>query len=76
MSGGRYVLFASSFRLSGARGGVESPNIDHVVLVGADRTVCGRRGWETTEDVYDPEMPPGCLRCARALAALTPEARS
>jgi hypothetical protein len=69
---GHYVLFRSSFRLSGARGGVESPNIDHAVLDGADRTVCGRRGWETTEDRLDPSMPPACLRCAAALEALAP----
>lgn len=67
---GRYVLFASSFRLSGARGGEESPNIDHALLDGAGRTLCGRTGWMTTEAPLEPGHPPACLRCASALEAI------
>lgn len=63
----RVVLFASSFRLDGTRGGRESPNITHVTLDGA-RTLCGRRGWETEE--RDNAEIVACLRCAAALAAI------
>lgn len=59
------VCFASSFRLSGERGGVESPNITHATLDGK-RTLCGRTGWETTEG-WDESNGPCCLVCRKAL---------
>ncbi len=59
----RLVLFTSSFRLSGARGGEESPNIDH--LEDGGRTLCGRAGWVTDEGEAPEGHEPGCLRCAR-----------
>lgn len=61
------VCFASSFRLSGVRGGVESPNISHATLDG-ERTLCGRTGWATSEGWGVPD----CLQCARALAKSGP----
>lgn len=72
---GRLVCFRSAFRCDGSRGGEESPNITHAVLDGADRTACGRHGWETDEGpLYDPhddsgDEPPflGCLRCCAAV---------
>jgi len=75
---GKFVCFAASFRQDGSRGGVESPNISHVVLTGATRTLCGRVEWMTNEgplsrhysdgveDWYDAD----CLRCDRALQRL------
>jgi hypothetical protein len=72
---GHLVCFASSFRCDGSRGGVETPNISHAVLDGSDKTLCGRRGWETDEGPlnqpeYATSWEPDCLRCARALKAL------
>ena len=52
------VCFASAFAYESA------PNITHLVLEGRDRTVCGRRGWMTTEG----QVPggPDCLVCGKA----------
>jgi len=61
----RHVLFRSSFRLSGKRGGIESPNISHVADVERGRTLCGRQGWETNEGDYDPSVGVDCLICAK-----------
>lgn len=62
------VLFASSFRLDGSRGAEESPNLSHSVVDGADRTLCGRRGWVVNDGEQTTE--PDCLRCAAALVRL------
>jgi hypothetical protein len=64
----KVVCFASSFRLSGERGGVESPNISHAVQ--GDRTLCGRRDWATDEGAYIPSVGVDCLRCAKRLEAV------
>ena len=60
------VLFASSFRLSGARGGVESPNVSHALRPDRIATLCGRRDWQT-EEGDAPADSVDCLRCAKAL---------
>jgi len=62
------VLFASSFRLPGTRGGVESPNILHALRPDRSRTLCGRVGWVTEEGTED-EISVCCLRCMAALKA-------
>lgn len=70
------VLFYSSFRCDGSRGGEESPNISHLTADNV-KTLCGRKGWETNEgtiedqyghsvDLYEPD----CMRCARSLVKL------
>jgi hypothetical protein len=71
---GHLVCFASSFRQDGSRGGVETPNISHAVLDGAERTLCGRSGWETNEGPLSRDdgdgWEPDCLSCSRALERL------
>jgi hypothetical protein len=64
------VLFTSSFRLDGSRGGVESPNISHVVPTGGEHTLCGRKGWTVNEETLTREEALSfvcCIRCARKL---------
>lgn len=73
---GKLVCFASSFRCDGSRGGEETPNSSHAVLDGAEKTLCGRSGWETNEgplvndsiEGFTHTHEPDCLRCAAALA--------
>ena len=75
---GRFVCFAAAFRQDGSRGGVESPNITHVVLTGATRTLCGRADWATEEGPLSEHFSDGsaywfdadCLRCNRTLQRL------
>lgn len=57
----RIVLFASAFR------GEAAPNITHVAL--GEKTLCGRRGWETDEGSPEKEYEgwePDCLVCRPA----------
>lgn len=60
------VLFASSFRVSGVRGGAESPNINHALRPDRSATLCGRTGWVTEEGLESVDSI-CCLRCAAAL---------
>lgn len=52
------VCFASSFAYGSA------PNISHATFDGA-RTLCGRKGWVTTDPWCD--IGPDCLQCSRVL---------
>ena len=63
-----YVLFESSFRLDGSRGGEESPNITHATVDGV-ATLCGRTGYATREQ-WDESNAPACRTCAKRLAAM------
>lgn len=65
------VLFASSFRLSGSRGGIESANINHALRPDRSATLCGRTGW-VTEEGFEPVEHVCCLRCAAAARKGTP----
>jgi hypothetical protein len=60
------VCFFSSFRLSGERGGVESPNINHALNPEKTKTLCGRTGW-VTEEASEPVDNIACRRCLRAI---------
>lgn len=62
----KVVLFNSSFRLSGERGGVESPNISHALRPDGLATFCGRRGWVSEEGEEDAGLV-CCLRCMKAM---------
>lgn len=66
------VLFRSSFRVSGVRGGAESPNISHALLPDRSATLCGRTGWITEEG---PQAIDSicCLRCMKKLPKITDE---
>ena len=57
------VCFASSFRLSGERGGVESPNISHALRQDGTATMCGRTGRATVEG----EVPADGIDCRRCV---------
>lgn len=61
------VLFAAAFRLSGERGGIESPNISHALREDGQRTVCGRVGWVTEEGQRTTDTI-DCLSCRKGLA--------
>lgn len=56
------VLFASSFRVAGVRGGAESPNINHALKSDRSATHCGLKGW-VTEEGPTPIESICCLRC-------------
>lgn len=60
------VLFESSFRVAGVRGGPESPNIAHALRPDRSATLCGRIGW-CNEEGLQPSDTVCCLRCMRAL---------
>lgn len=59
------VTFASSFRLSGVRGGQESPNINHGWRDGEQTTLCGLTGWIEETCVKEPVSHICCLRCRK-----------
>jgi hypothetical protein len=61
------VLFESSFRCSGERGGQESMNISHALKPDRSATLCGRRGW-CNEEGPQPVDSICCLRCMKVLA--------
>lgn len=56
-----YVVFHKSF------GGDSCPCINHVTKPDGTATMCGRKGWATIEEPYDPDLGVDCLRCAKAL---------
>ena len=57
------VLFTAAFRVSGVRGGAESPNITHALREDQSATLCGRTGW-CNEEGQGPADDVCCLRCA------------
>jgi hypothetical protein len=58
----RYVLFRKSFSYESA------PNIAHLTKPDGSSTLCGRKGWETNEGPYEPNLDVDCLACAKVLA--------
>jgi hypothetical protein len=59
----------SSFRRSGSRGGVESPNISHATDERGERTLCGRDARRWTQNDWH-QMGPDCLTCRKKWDAL------
>ena len=57
----KYVCFRNAFR------GDSAPCINHVTKPDDSATFCGRRGWYTNEEPYDPGLGVDCLQCTKAL---------
>lgn len=65
----RVVLFRSSFAHESA------PNISHATKPDGSATWCGRRGWVTNEEDYDPERGVDCIACTNAMAKANGDSR-
>lgn len=57
----RYVLFTSVLRSE------NTPCVNHVTNDEETKTMCGRTGWQTNEEPYDPGLGVDCITCAKAL---------